>query len=217
MRQQPFDADGTSTVLPTTLTELGITSVGEWQLWGEAAQVLGGSSSSVGAGMFDTNSEQRLQVLLASWHVASESNHQLMKRKQAIKAQSSKLNDDVARANTAKQRLEKELNSWEGRLQAAHNALELDLRNLQQRQHNMDVGPHLMQLQQEVVQMAPQRRLLQVSAQRQLLEHPWVLQSQQQQQQQQRQTRQQQPQQQRVWRLMAPNEVCQLQDVQMLC
>lgn len=170
----PFDADGCCTVPELSLKQrLGITTVGEYRLVGQAAPASGaaGASSSRGSGA-------QLALLLGSWHVVSESTRELQQRQVAARHAQRDLAQRVRRAEAEAGQQEAALHGVQAKLRQATAAVKAARHHMSAREGTLRRPPPE-QLQQAAAAAAQQQRLLAGlgagnRVRQPLLEHPWT-------------------------------------------
>lgn len=172
----PFDEDGCCTVIASSLSALGLGSregvatVGEWQLLGQAVPIGRAVEWDVGS-----PAAVPLQVVLGSWHIASQ--HTADLRKQEVRLQSAlRQKETVARdAAAAMSQQQQELQRMLAELRKLQAEVTQQQRVVQQRSRNVQEHPRLLQLQQEVASAAPRAEQLAAAAGgRRLLDRPWM-------------------------------------------
>jgi hypothetical protein len=169
----PFDADGTCTVAETVLSQLGISGVGDWQLHGRAVPASLASNSAL---QLVGDTAERLQLLLGSWQVVSESTAALVKQERVIKTKLQSISQRLKQADAAAGKHEAALSGLMQTLQRNRADAEQGRKDVATRR-GLAQQPALLDLQQQAAQAAGVRQLVgqgQGNWRREpMLERPW--------------------------------------------
>jgi hypothetical protein len=151
-----FDADGTCSVPETALPQLGISGVGDWQLCGRAvpASLAGNSALQLAR-----DTAERLQLLLGSWQVVSESTAELVKQERVIKTKMASIAQRLKQADISAGKHESALSGLMQTLQRNQADAEQGRKDVVTRR-GLAQESALLRLQQQATQAAGLRQLV---------------------------------------------------------